>query len=119
MAEIAFTAAATSTSSAPRSLAPGMPMSCWIRNFDSVVRPRYIVATPSCSALGPDGDSLEHAAGANVARFNRGQFFGGERPLPLGKQPARLAQPCTVERVTHAASIGEVRLTDAMLQILL
>src|SRR5882762_9403402 len=53
IAEIALTAAATSTSSAPRSLAPGMSVSCWIMNFESVVRPGYIVATiyPGRTAL--------------------------------------------------------------------
>src|SRR5215470_12899874 len=119
MAEIAFTAAATSTSSAPRSLAAGMPVSCWIRNFESVVRPRCMLATPCCSDFSRYCGGPEHAARANVVGLDGRQFLGGEHPLRIGKQAARLAQPGAVERVTHAAGVGEVRLADAMCQILL
>src|SRR5258708_38191678 len=119
IAEIALTAAATSTSSAPRSLAPGMSVSCWIRNFESVVRPRYIVASPRWSWLALAGGGLEHAAGANVGTGDGRQLFSREAPILVGKQSARLAQSGTVERVAHAACVGEVRLADASGQILL
>src|ERR1700687_4337560 len=79
IAEIALTAAATSISSAARSLAPSTRSNCSIRNFDSVVRPRYMVETPSDFVL--SGRDLENAARADVGLGDSRQILGGEFPI--------------------------------------
>src|ERR1700735_2639556 len=114
MAEMALTAAATSTSSAPKSLAPSMPLSCWMRNFDSVVRPRCMVGLLQVSSVcRSDG---ENAAGADIGLGDRRQILGREFSILLRKEPASLPQPGSIQRVTHAARIGKMWLRDAMRQ---
>src|SRR5258705_12737779 len=61
---------------------------------------------------------MKRPAGANVGSGDRRQVFGREAPILVGKQAARLAQARTVERVAHAARVGEVRLADASGQVL-
>src|SRR5881398_1420306 len=99
-------AAATSMSSAPRSFAPGMPVSCWIRNFESVVRPRYMVRLLRSSASGlrvrRSKRGLEHAAGADVGRRDGAELLGREAPLAIGEQPAR-GRRLTAEELSSIA----------------
>src|SRR5277367_995684 len=104
MAEIAFTAAATSTKSAPRSCDSGMPLSCWIRNLESVVRPRCMVSDSLLRVLW--GGGLEYPARANVGGGDGGQVLGRELAVAVGKQPARLAQARAIERVAHAPRVS-------------
>src|SRR5271156_2518198 len=113
---MALTAAATSTSSAPKSLAHSIPLSCWIRNFDSVVRPRYMVGLLQVSSL-CRGD-LKNAAGADIALGDGRQIIGGKFSILLGKKPASLPQSDAIQCVAHAARIGKMRLWNATQQIL-
>src|ERR1700688_3680256 len=110
-------AAATSTNSAAKSLAPSMPLSCWIRNFERVVRPRCMVRLLRVSGL-CCGD-FKNAAGADVGLGNRRQIFGCEFSILVGKQPACVAQPGAIQGIAHAARVGKMRLRDAMHQVFL
>src|ERR1700689_496403 len=107
MAEIAFTAAATSPSSAPRGPDSGIPLSCWMRNLESVVRPRCMVW--DSLLLRVLGGRLEHAAAADAGSPDRGEVLGRELAVAVSEQPARLSQARAVKRVTHAPGVGEVR----------
>jgi hypothetical protein len=53
---------------------------------------------------------LEHPAGEDVLRHQRGEVGLGEHAVAVGKQARGLAQARSVERVAHAARVGEVRL---------
>ena len=117
IAEIAFTAAATSTSSAPRSWALGDA----VQLLDEELRQRRASEVHGVSdslLMVLDGRGLEHPAGADVRRRDRRQVLRREDAVALGEQPARLAQPRAVERVAHAARVGEMRLADARAQVL-
>src|SRR5205807_10239598 len=98
-----------------------------IWNFESVVRPRYMVATPQVFGFRSSASGLrvrhskrglEHAAGADVGRRDGAELLGRQAPLAIGEQPARLAQPCPVERVADAPRVGKVRLPGALRQVL-
>src|SRR5271169_7000295 len=86
-------------SNAPKSVAPSMPLSCWIRNFESVVRPRCMVGTPSGRL--PSRGELENPARANIRLGDRRQILGREFSILVGKQPARLAKARAIQRVAR------------------
>src|SRR6266566_5360224 len=63
------------------------------------------------------GPRLEHAARADVRRVDAGEIVAGDGP-PVSDEAVRLAQLDAVERVAHAARVGEVRLAHPQHQIL-
>ena len=74
----------------------------------------------SCYLLGVGrGGDLEHAAGTDVGFGDGRQVLGRELAVLVGKQPARLAQPRAIERIAHAARVGEMRLLDPIADVFL
>src|SRR5450432_2495862 len=121
---IVLIAAATSTSNAARALLSGEPLSCSIRNFDSVVRPCDMSCLPDsriCGAgAGAITTALEYATGANVLGCDRHEAVAirSRASACAREQPTGLAQARAVEGVAHRARIGEVRLRDAQCDVL-
>ena len=98
-----------------------MPLSCWIRNFESVVRPRSMGRTPSVLRLYQCCGNIEDAAGADVGLGDGRQIIGREL-LYLCRQKSRLAcrSRARSQSVAHTARIGHKleRPRDAMHQVL-
>ena len=62
---------------------------------------------------------LEHPARADVSRLDGGEVVRRQFAVTVGEQAARLAQARPIERIAHAAGVGEVRLADAVRQVFL
>src|SRR5512139_2081335 len=112
---IALAASATSRISAfSAPLAPGKRERCSIRYWVSVRR----FDSGMSFSLDSGNRRLEHPAGQDVGRHDGGQVGLGQHAVAVGKQSRGGAQAGAVQRVAHAARVGEVRLPSAALDVL-
>ena len=81
-----------------------------------VVPLRQIVVAAGCSA------ARRAMSNTRLARMSGDSIVLRSSTVSSGRvreQPARLAQPRAVERVAHAAGVGELRLLDAVREVFL
>src|SRR5512133_2945677 len=111
--------ASSQRQSRPSSAKAWLNAARWARSVSArVPSTSKISAWSGCCIVVSSGVG-EYAAGQDVLRLDGLQVARRQLALPVREQAAGLAQAGAVQRVAHAAGVGEMGLPDAPVQVLL